>query len=48
MDFYVVLVRPGFRVARRKARTGVIGLKHRVTKEDAIAWFAQKYEGVAL
>lgn len=48
MDFFVVLIRPGYRVARRKIRPGRIGLKHRVTKEDAIAWFIQKYEGLVL
>lgn len=48
MDFYVVLIRPGYRVARRKIRPGRIGTKHRVTKDDAIAWFQQKYEGIVL
>lgn len=48
MDFYVVLTRPGYRVARRKIRPGVIGLHHRVTKDDAIAWFQEKYEGIVL
>eukprot|EP01036_Dinobryon_divergens_P026621 gene26621-35294_t len=48
MDFFVVLIRPGYRVARRKIRNSKIGLKHRVTKEDAINWFIQKYEGLVL
>ena len=48
MDFYVVLIRPGYRVARRKIRPGRIGLRHRVTKDDAIDWFVQKYEGIVL
>ena len=48
MDFFVVLSRPGFRVAKRKYRPGVIGIKHRITKDDAIAWFQQKYEGIVL
>lgn len=48
MDFYIVLIRPGYRVARRKIRPGRIGLKHKVTKSDAIDWFQQKYEGIVL
>ncbi len=48
MDFYVVLIRAGYRVARRKIRPGRIGVQHRVTKDDAIAWFQSKYEGIVL
>ncbi len=48
MDFYVVLIRAGYRVARRKIKPGRIGVKHRVTKEDAISWFQTKYEGIVL
>lgn len=39
MDFYVVLNRPGYRVAKRKARCAKIGYQHKVTKIDAIKWF---------
>jgi len=45
MDFYVVLARPGFRVAKRKHKRGVVGNKHRITKEDAQKWFITKYGG---
>jgi large subunit ribosomal protein L11e len=48
MDFYIVLGRPGNRVARRKRRTSRIGRAQRVTKEEAIAWYKQKYEGLVL
>lgn len=48
MDFYVVLIRPGYRVARRKIKTNVIGKKQKVTKEDAMKWFQDKYEGVLM
>jgi large subunit ribosomal protein L11e len=48
MDFYIVLVRPGFRVARRKHAPGVIGLHHKVTKDDAINWFQSKFEGIVM
>lgn len=48
MDFYVVLIRAGYRVARRKIRPGRVGIRHKVTREDAIAWFQQKYEGIVM
>jgi large subunit ribosomal protein L11e len=48
MDFYIILIRPGYRVARRKIRPGKIGNHHRVKKEDAIKWFQDKYEGIVL
>ncbi|KAJ8605592.1 hypothetical protein CTAYLR_000029 [Chrysophaeum taylorii] len=48
MDFYVCLERPGFRVARRKARKSRVGSTHKISKEDAIKWFQQKYEGIVL
>jgi large subunit ribosomal protein L11e len=45
MDFYVVLARPGFRVARRKHCTARVGRTHRITKSDSQAWF--KVRGLA-
>lgn len=39
MDFYVVLNRPGYRVAKRKAKCSKIGYQHKVTKTDAVKWF---------
>ncbi|EFN55213.1 hypothetical protein CHLNCDRAFT_48854 [Chlorella variabilis] len=48
MDFYVVLERPGYRVARRRKQLAKVGVQHRVTKDDAIKWFQQKFEGVVL
>jgi large subunit ribosomal protein L11e len=48
MDFYIILIRPGYRVARRKIKPGRIGLNHRVTKEDAMKWFQDKYEGILM
>ncbi len=44
MDFYVVLGRPGFRVARRKRATGRVATHHKLTKADAINWFTSTYE----
>ena len=38
MDFYVVLDRQGYRVARRRRQKARVGVQHRVTKEDAIKW----------
>ena len=48
MDFFVCLTRPGARVARRKVRKSRVGFNHKVTKEDAIQWFQDKFEGVVL
>merc|ERR1712113_1235371 len=48
MDFYVVLERPGYRISRRKRAVSRVGIQHRVTKDDAMKWFQNKYEGVIL
>eukprot|EP01018_Ginkgo_biloba_P038290 Gb_08546 [translate_table: standard] len=48
MDFYVVLERPGYRICRRKRAKSRVGIRQRVTKEDAMKWFQVKYEGVIL
>jgi large subunit ribosomal protein L11e len=45
MDIYVVLGRPGFRVSKRKRVNSRIGLKHRITKEEAQKWFKTKFGG---
>merc|ERR1712072_676923 len=39
MDFFVVLERPGYRVARRRRCKSHVGAQHLVTKEQAIKWF---------
>jgi len=46
MDFYVVMGRPGARVARRKRCKSRVGFNHRVKKEDTQAWFKQRFEGI--
>lgn len=38
----------GFNVAYGKRKTGKIGVHHRLTKEDAIKWFQQKYDGIVI
>nr|KAF6445013.1 ribosomal protein L11 [Molossus molossus] len=43
-----VLGRPGFSIADKKRRTGCIGAKHRISKEEAMRWFQQKYDGIIL
>jgi large subunit ribosomal protein L11e len=48
LDFYEVLGRPGFSIADKKRRTGCIGAKHRISKEEATRWFQQKYDGIIL
>lgn len=39
---------PGFNVAHRRRKTGKVGFPHRLTKEDAMKWFQQKYDGIIL
>jgi len=46
MDIYVVLSRPGFCVARRKKRPAKIGKTHKISKEEAMKWFVDNYEGL--
>ncbi|KAL6782421.1 RPL11 [Auxenochlorella protothecoides x Auxenochlorella symbiontica] len=48
MDFYVVLERPGYRVAKRRKQLARVGVQHRVTKDDAMKWFQTRFEGVVL
>ncbi|KAG7882172.1 hypothetical protein KL905_000334 [Ogataea polymorpha] len=48
MDFYVVMGRAGFRVARRKRAKGKVGVSHKCSKEDTIAWFKAKYDADVL
>jgi len=48
LDFYVVMERPGYRVAQRKHSPSKVGPNHRVTKTDTIKWFEETYEGIVL
>ena len=48
MDFYVVLDRAGYRVAKRRAQLSTVGIQHKVTRDDAIKWFQTKFEGIVL
>lgn len=46
MDFYVQLVRPGYRVTKRRKCRSKIGSNHKITKEDAMKWFQEKFDGI--
>merc|ERR1712042_297668 len=48
MDFYIVLGRPGYNVSLRRRRKSKIGIQHKVTKEEAMKWFQQKFDGIIL
>jgi len=48
MDFVVILRRAGERVKSRRRRPSVVGKQHRVTKEEAIQWFKDQYEGLVI
>merc|ERR1712138_330595 len=43
MDFYVVLRRAGFNVAKKKRKKGRIAPGHRVTKDEAMEWVRQTF-----
>ncbi len=43
MDVCATLVRPGYRVARRKIRPGRIGKRHRITPEEAGEWARKEF-----
>lgn len=47
-DIYPSVSFAGFNVAHRRIKTGKIGFQHRLTKEDAMKWFQQKYDGIIL
>jgi large subunit ribosomal protein L11e len=48
MDLFVVLGRPGLRIAKKKRKRGVIGKRQRITKAEAQKWFIDNCEGVIL
>ncbi|KAH7105882.1 60S ribosomal protein L11 [Auriculariales sp. MPI-PUGE-AT-0066] len=48
MDFFVVMGRPGARVAKRKRTKTRVGFQHRVRKEDTQTWFKSRFDGVIL
>ena len=43
MDFFVVLERPGFRVAKRRRKQAKIGAPHKLKKADAMKFFQSKF-----
>jgi large subunit ribosomal protein L11e len=45
MDFYIVMGRKGNRISRRKKARAAVGNNHRISKEETMAWFVQKFEG---
>lgn len=48
MDFFVVLSRPGFRVAHKKRAGAKVGFQHKIGKEDAVNWFKTTYDGIVI
>ncbi len=42
-DVLVTLERPGYRLKRRKIKKSSVGKKHRITKEEAIAFVKEKF-----
>ena len=48
MDFFVVLKRPGARVARRKHGRSKIGNNQKISQEEAQEWFKRTYDGTLI
>jgi len=48
MDFYVILTRKGRRVGLRRQRRNGIGNNQKVSKEEAMEWFKQRFDGLVL
>jgi large subunit ribosomal protein L11e len=46
MDFYCCMERPGARVARRRRCKSRVGASHRITREDTIRWFKQRFDAI--
>ena len=46
MDFYVVMGRPGMRVAERKQKKARVGHQHKVRPEDTVSWFKTRFDGI--
>jgi large subunit ribosomal protein L11e len=46
MDFFVVMGRPGARVARRKHARSRVGANHRLTKDEVQKWYLSQFEGL--
>lgn len=44
MDVNVVIERPGHRVSRRRRAKAKVGVGHRVTKNEAMAWVKDNFE----
>ena len=44
MDVNVVIERPGHRVSRRRRAKAKVGVGHRVTKDEAMAWVKDNFE----
>jgi len=48
MDFYTILSRPGGRVSQRKKRRARSGPAQLVSKDEAMNWFKQEFDGLVL
>ncbi len=48
IDFYVVFARPGYRVSSRRRIQASVGPTHRVTRDEAQAWFEKTFDGTVV
>lgn len=40
------MTRPGERVVRRRRAKGRIGASHRITRDDTVKWFKQRFDAI--
>merc|ERR1711939_614019 len=46
MDFFCCLGRPGNRIAKRRRCKSRVGSGHKISQDDSINWFKQKYDAI--
>ena len=46
MDVNVTLGRPGFRINKRRGKTGKVPLRHRITKEETAQFMKDNFDTV--
>jgi large subunit ribosomal protein L11e len=38
----------GYNISEKKRKRGRVGAPHRITKEETMKWFQQKYDGMIM
>ncbi|KAI9285344.1 ribosomal protein L5 domain-containing protein [Umbelopsis sp. AD052] len=48
MDFFCVMGRPGYRVARRRRCKSTVGTQHKVKTQETVEWYKSRFDGLVL